>query len=127
MPAPRLQSEIRVNFKKPVEALRNLYARVELEHNFRQNRIYSAFGTETPTAAYTLVNAGFGADVSNGKKTLFSIFVAGNNLLDTAYQNHLSRLKYAAVNEVTGRRGVYNMGRNVSVRLVVPVTFVSSR
>ncbi len=127
MPTPRLQSEIRINFKKPGEALRNLYARVELEHNFRQNRIYSAFGTETPTAAYTLINAGFGADISNGKHTLCSVYITGNNLLNTAYQNHLSRLKYAAVNEATGRSGVYNMGRNVSVRLVVPVTFRSGR
>ena len=40
---------------------------------------------------------------------------------DVAYQNHLSRLKYAAVNNVTGRQGVFNMGRNFSVKVNVPL------
>jgi iron complex outermembrane receptor protein len=34
-----------------------------------------------------------------------------------AYQNHLSRLKYAAINEATGRVGVFNMGRNFSFKV----------
>ena len=44
-----------------------------------------------------------------------------NNLLDRAYQSHLSRLKYLDPNPVTGRQGVYNMGRNVTFKLVVPL------
>jgi iron complex outermembrane receptor protein len=43
--------------------------------------------------------------------------------MDEAYQNHLSRLKYAAVNNATGRAGVYNMGRNFSVKVNVPLSF----
>jgi iron complex outermembrane receptor protein len=42
------------------------------------------------------------------------------NLGDVAYQNHLSRLKYAAENLATGRVGVYNMGRNFSIKLNIP-------
>jgi len=49
------------------------------------------------------------------------LYVTANNLLNRAYQNHLSRLKYLDVNEATGRRGVYNMGRNVTVKLVIPI------
>jgi iron complex outermembrane receptor protein len=37
-----------------------------------------------------------------------------------AYQNHLSRLKYTADNLVTGRPGVFGVGRNFSVKLNVP-------
>jgi iron complex outermembrane receptor protein len=50
-----------------------------------------------------------------------SIFLTGDNLFDRAYQNHLSRLKYADINERTGRRGVFNMGRNVTLKVVIPV------
>jgi iron complex outermembrane receptor protein len=50
------------------------------------------------------------------------LHVIADNLLNRAYQNHLSRLKYADVNNVTGRCGVYNMGRNITFKLVVPLT-----
>ncbi|QNH61978.1 TonB-dependent receptor [Hymenobacter sediminicola] len=125
IPADRLQSELRVNFRKVGRSrLHNLYARATLEHNFAQNRIFSAFDTETSTPAYTLVNAGVGTDiVSRSEKTLFSLYLAANNLFDVGYQNHLSRLKYTAVNYATGRVGVFNMGRSLSVKLVVPLSF----
>jgi iron complex outermembrane receptor protein len=50
---------------------------------------------------------------------LFSIYLLGNNLTDVAYQNHLSRLKYTDENPVSGRVGVFNMGRNLMVKLNV--------
>jgi iron complex outermembrane receptor protein len=70
-----------------------------------------------------LLNAGFGADFVNKKdQTLFSISFSAMNLADVAYQNHLSRLKYAEENQATGRTGVFNMGRNFSIKLNVPLT-----
>ena len=48
-------------------------------------------------------------------------YVTADNLLNKAYQNHLSRLKYADENVVTGRRGVFNMGRNITFKLVIPI------
>ena len=42
---------------------------------------------------------------------------------ESTSQSELSRLKYTAVNYATGRTGVYNMGRTVSVKLVVPLSF----
>ncbi|SES77150.1 TonB-dependent receptor [Hymenobacter actinosclerus] len=125
IPADRFQSELRVNFAKVGGSrLRNLYARTALEHNFAQNRIFSAFDTETRTAGYTLVNLGLGSDVVSAKdRTLFSLYLTLNNVFDVAYQNHLSRLKYTDVNYATGRPGVFNMGRNLSVKLIVPLSF----
>ena len=38
-------------------------------------------------------------------------FIVGSNLTNAVYFSHLSRLKYI---------GVYNMGRNVTFKLVVP-------
>lgn len=94
---------------------------IGVDNYFRQDHFYSAYGTETATPGYTLLNVGLGADFVSNNRTLFSLFINANNLTDVAYQNHLSRLKYEAVNNVTGRMGVYNMGRNVSVKLVVPI------
>ena len=48
-----------------------------------------------------------------------SIYIIGDNLANVAYQSHLSRLKYGPENLTTGRMGIFNMGRNVSVKLIV--------
>jgi iron complex outermembrane recepter protein len=90
---------------------------------FRQAQPFTGYNTETETPGYVLLNAGVGADINAGNKTLFSIHLVGSNLTDKAYQSHLSRLKYTDVNEVTGRRGVFNMGRNFSVKLNVPISY----
>ena len=124
IPADRLQSELRANFRRAGKRITNPYARVQLERTFAQDRFYSAFGTETATPGYTLINAGVGTDVASATgRTLFSLYLTANNLFDVGYQSHLSRLKYADYNAANGRTGVFNQGRNVSVRLVVPLSF----
>ena len=120
-PAPKLTSELKANVKKIGKNLINGFFMIGVDNYFRQDHFYSAYGTETATPGYTLLNVGLGADFVSNNRTLFSLFINANNLTDVAYQNHLSRLKYEAVNNVTGRMGVYNMGRNVSVKLVVPI------
>ena len=124
IPADRLQSELRANFRRQGQRLTNPYARVQAEHTFAQDRFFSAFDTETGTPGYTLVNAGLGTDVANATgKTLFSLFLTANNLFDVGYQSHLSRLKYADFNYANGRGGVFNQGRNFGLKLVVPLVF----
>jgi len=98
----------------------NLYVAAGLECYLKQNHVYSADDTERPTPSYTLLNLAAGTDLLIGHKKVAELYVAANNLLNRAYQSHLSRLKYADVNEATGRQGVYNMGRNVTFKLVVP-------
>jgi iron complex outermembrane receptor protein len=122
MPAPKLINEVRVDFKKTNTHLANAYAKVELDNTFTQNNIFTPYATETATGGYSLLNAGIGADIVNKKKqTLFSINIGANNITDVAYQNHLSRLKYAPENLATGRMGVFNMGRNFSFKVNVPL------
>ncbi|PUZ27882.1 iron complex outermembrane recepter protein [Chitinophaga costaii] len=125
IPATHWLSELKGKFKRSGKGVQQLYASVQMDMNFAQNDIFSAYETETATPAYTLVNATLGADfmTAHKKKVLCSLHLGVNNLADVAYQNHLSRLKYAAENVVTGRVGVYNMGRNFSVKLVVPIDF----
>ncbi|MET7001077.1 TonB-dependent receptor [Chitinophaga defluvii] len=123
IPAGRWVSELKGKFKK-AGYLQNIYAGVQMDMTFRQNNVFTAYETETPTSGYTLLNAGVGADIVNKhSKTLFSLHFAVNNFTDVAYQNHLSRLKYGPVNEATGRTGVFNTGRNFSIKLAVPLEF----
>ena len=94
-----------------------------VECYLRQNHVYEADGTETPTPSYALLNLSAGTDIHIRRSKVAELYVTASNLLDCAYQNHLSRLKYADMNALTGRRGVYNMGRNVTFKLVVPIRF----
>ena len=120
IPAPKYRGEIKTNFEKVNNTFSDFYAKFSVDHYFKQNNIYSAFDTETATPAYTLLSVGIGADIKAfGKKDFFNVFISGENLTDVAYQNHLSRLKYAPENPATGRVGVYNMGRNFSLKLMM--------
>ncbi|MDD2797335.1 MAG: TonB-dependent receptor [Bacteroidales bacterium] len=120
-PPAKWQIALKGELDKWGNTIRKGYFKLELENYFAQNNIYSAYGTETETPAYSLLNVGLGADIIRKNKKICSLYLSANNLTDVAYQSHLSRLKYAATNNVTGRSGVYNMGRNVSVKLVIPI------
>ncbi|MGB4937414.1 MAG: TonB-dependent receptor [Ferruginibacter sp.] len=123
IPASKLSTEFRGSFKNLGKNLKNFYVKFELDNTFSKKNIFAAYNTETTTPGYTLMNAGIGTDFVNRKnKTLFSLSISGINLADVAYQNHLSRLKYAEDNVATGRTGVFNMGRNFSIKLNLPLT-----
>ena len=101
----------------------NLYVAANLDCYLKQTHIYSADDTETKTPAYALLSLSAGTDIQLKKKKIAELYITADNLLNRAYQNHLSRLKYADANTLTGRRGVYNMGRNITLKLVVPIQF----
>ena len=101
--------------------LNNLYVAAGLDCYLKQTHIYSADDTETTTPGYALVSLSAGTDIQVKRRKVAELYITADNLLNKAYQNHLSRLKYADENVVTGRRGVYNMGRNITFKLVVPI------
>lgn len=105
-------------------ALNNLYIAAGLDGYLKQTHIYSADDTETETPGYALISLSAGTDIQLHNKKVAELYITADNLLNKAYQNHLSRLKYADVNTVTGRRGVYNMGRNITFKVVVPITIL---
>ncbi len=102
--------------------LNNLYIAAGLDCYLKQTHIYSADDTETATPAYALLSLSAGTDLQINGKKVAELYITADNLLNRAYQNHLSRLKYADENIVTGRRGVYNMGRNITFKIVVPIS-----
>lgn len=120
-PAPRWNADVKYEFVCGGRTFDNLFVKMAMECNLRQNHFYAVNQTESATPSYTLFHLYAGTDVCHRDKRLFSIYLLGENLFDRAYQNHLSRLKNLGLNPMTGRQGVYNMGRNFSVRFVIPI------
>lgn len=125
IPAAHLINEIKTDLAQKGKVIRNVYLKLELDNTFKQNNPFTGFNTETSTGSYSLLNAAVGGDIMNRKgKAIFNLNFGANNITDVAYQNHLSRLKYAPENMVTGRMGVFNMGRNFSFKLNIPLDFM---
>ena len=104
--------------------LNNLYIAAGLECYLKQSHIYSADDTETTTPGYALLSLSAGTDINVNGKKVAEFYITADNLLNKAYQSHLNRLKYADVNSITGRRGVFNMGRNVTFKVVIPINIM---
>ena len=120
-PAPRWQSDVKWEILHDGHVLNNVFVSLGVDYNFKQDHFYRADNTETATPAYCLLNAGIGTDIKCKGRRVACLSVMGTNLTNKAYQNHLSRLKYADVNPVTGRQGVLNMGRNIIFKLAIPI------
>ncbi|MBP3227736.1 MAG: TonB-dependent receptor [Bacteroidaceae bacterium] len=127
-PAPRWNSELKWEvaheprrlWRKGALAAHNAFVAVGLECNLRQGHFYEADATETATPSYTLLSLSAGSDVLLRGRKVAEVLLICENLANRAYQSHLSRLKYAGVNPVTGRMGVCGPGRNVTLRVTVP-------
>lgn len=122
-PAPRWTSELKYEITHDGRMLNNAYVAVGLACYLRQNHYYRADQTETATPSYTLFNLSAGTDIVVRKKKVAELYVTAENIFDRAYQSHLSRLKYTDINNATGRMGVYDMGRNIVCKLVLPLVF----
>jgi iron complex outermembrane receptor protein len=121
-PPYKYHSELKLIMAKSGTLLKNSYIKFGMDYFFEQNKVFYKFGNETVTPEYTLFNAGVGSDFCTKKgTTVCSLFISVNNIGDVAYQSSMSRLKYTDPNNVTGRIGVYNMGRTVSVKLIIPI------
>lgn len=114
IPAGVVRNDLRLEPK--LKGLKNSYLSLGLEHVFAQKRI-DVF--ETSTGAYTLLNAGIGTSVLINKMPL-KIHVAGNNLLNKKYYDHLSRLKPGRLDETDPSLGFFNPGRNITIGIYLP-------
>jgi iron complex outermembrane receptor protein len=117
-------SELKYDFTNKGLHLVNGFVQMSAAFSGPQNRPYLADNTETATPGYTLINAGVGAGFTNKQnKVLFNIYLFANNIFDVVYQDHLSRLKYFEPypNSPGPYHGIYNMGRNISVKLDFPL------
>ncbi|WP_157676755.1 TonB-dependent receptor [Chryseobacterium sp. T16E-39] len=84
----------------------------EVEFSGAQNRYLGLNDTETATRDYTLFNIGTSVALNYSENHSATLLLQVSNVFDRAYQSHLSRLKYLG--------NMYNMGRNISLKLIVP-------
>lgn len=122
IPPFRTVSRIRFLLPRLTRFVSDAYLQTEVETAATQNRFYAVDNTETATPGYTLVNMGIGFSIGKDtQKSNCQVFINVNNLFNTAYQSHQNRLKYFEYfqSAPNGRSGIYNMGRNLAVKLIV--------
>jgi iron complex outermembrane receptor protein len=123
MPPPHTHSELRATTAKGFGRIRNGYVFIGFDHYNPQNRFFAAYSTETYTAGYNLLSAGVGMKLVNATgKSILELYFEGTNLANVNYQSNMSRLKYFDNPVVPPgiQPGIFNMGRNVSFKVVVP-------
>ena len=127
--APHLTTEIKFKLNDNRHSIfRGAYIKLGQTKYWEQNNIYSALYTELPSAAYTLYNAGLGANIVNPKTgtTICAVYINCTNLTNIAYADHLNLAQYFLshngnlVTVTQQNQGVYNMGRNLSCKVVFP-------
>ena len=114
-PAPRWNSDLRYDIIRDGRTLTNTFVSAGLECYLRQDHAHTAYGTETATPSYTLLNVMAGTDIRWHNRTVASVYLSAMNLTNRAYQSHLSRLKYA------GGPGICNKGRSFGVKLLLRI------
>ena len=119
--AEEQSSDVKYEFTHDGKVFNNAYISARMDWYLKQNHYYAAYNTETETPSYLLLGLSAGTDVLIKGKKIAELTLIVDNLADVCYQDHLSRLKYADFNVATGRRGVFNMGRNFVFKLTVPI------
>jgi iron complex outermembrane receptor protein len=130
IPPLHTHSELRGNFKGSIGSVKSMYVFVGFDHFSAQNRFFAAYGTETATPGYNLLSAGFGGNIVNkAGQSILKLFIEGTNLANVNYQSNMSRLKYFDNPTVPDgvRPGIFNMGRNISFKVVVPFGFNTNK
>ncbi|HEV7230486.1 MAG TPA: TonB-dependent receptor [Bacteroidia bacterium] len=136
VPPTRITADLKFHIRKVGNGIRNAYFKVGMLDCFQQNNVYQQYAVysglssqQTPyeyaaskaaTAGYSLLNAGIGGDVQSAGRTVCKVYITCTNLLDTPYIDYMSRFKYFPVNYANGKVGVFNMGRNISFKLIIP-------
>lgn len=102
IPANTLSNTVRVEFEG--KKLTDNYAFLTLKNTFNQNKVGNF---ETPSQSYALLNAGIGT-TAKFLNLPVEFRITANNIFDTEYISHLSRLKTDQI---------YNIGRNINLGL----------
>jgi iron complex outermembrane receptor protein len=143
VPPTRITADLKFHIRTVGTSIKNAYVKVGILNCFQQNNIYQQYAvfngltnqsnpveyaaSKAAAAGYTLLNAGIGGDIQGHGHTICKVYIVCNNLLDTPYMDYMSRFKYFPVNNVNGKVGVYNMGRNVSFKLIIPFDFKKTK
>lgn len=122
IPPMKLLSSINQNIKTKSKIFEEINGKIEAEFSAAQNRYLALNNTETATPSYTLLNVSIKTKINFSKSNALQFQFQVNNLFDKAYQSNLSRLKYFEyyTHSTSGHFGMYNMGRNICIKAIVP-------
>ncbi len=122
MPPVRLVSSVSQEIKTKSPVFTSFTIKSVADFNAAQNHYLALDNTETATLSYTLINLGILTTIRYTQNFSFQFQVQVNNLLNTTYQSNQSRLKYFEYYSASpnGYLGIYNMGRNICVKIIVP-------
>jgi len=122
IPPVKLLSSISQEIKIKSSLLPSLSVQAEIDYNARQDRFLQSFNTETASESFTLFNASLSTVINYSKKSSLQFQLQVNNIFNTAFQSGLSRLKYFEYysQSPNGKLGIYGMGRNACVKMIVP-------
>lgn len=120
IPPARLLSTIGQDISFRSKTIPLLTVKAEVDYNSAQHRYLGLYNTETSTPAYTLVNASVHSTIHLRQKQIQAQLQV-NNVFNTAYQSHLSRLQYFEyyTQSPNSHMGIYNMGRNICLRIIL--------
>ncbi|WP_293742958.1 TonB-dependent receptor [uncultured Pedobacter sp.] len=124
IPPLQVRTEIKATAQKPIGIFDKPYIKIDAALFADQDKFYALDNTESFTAGYTLINGGIGSTLITRKgKTICDIFLQADNIFNIAYQSNLNRLKYFEYynQSPNGRSGIYNMGRNLSFKMIIPL------
>ncbi len=141
VPPTRITADLKFPIKQLSKGIKNAYLKFGLLNCFQQSNIYQQYAiynglntaltpyeyaaSTSATKGYTLFNAGIGGDILSRGHTFCQLYFICTNLFNTTYMDYMSRFKYYPVNYTTGRVGVFNMGRNLSIKVLIPLDFKS--
>jgi iron complex outermembrane receptor protein len=122
IPPVKLLSSLAQTFQARSKVITIITPKIEMEFNAVQNRVLGLNKTETLTPGYALFNIGAVTEIKYSQKQALQFQFHINNLFDKSYQSHLNRLKYFEYYSYSsnGHFGIYNMGRNICVKMILP-------
>lgn len=124
MPAPRWTADVRYEFPDFAHGhCRRSFVSISMEYYLRQNHFYAVDDTETATPSYALFNISAGMDLHIFGHNCIEFLLCAQNIFNTTYQSHLSRMKYVGINPLTGHQGMSAMGRNICLKINIPLDF----
>jgi len=140
VPPTRITAEFKFPIKKLGNSIANAYLKAGVLSCFQQKDVYQQYAiynglntaltpyeyaaSTSATKGYALFNFGAGGDIMSKGKAVCKLYLICNNLFNNGYIDYLSRFKYYPVNFATKRVGVFNMGRNISIKVLIPLEFM---
>lgn len=121
IPPMKLVSSISESIQTKSKIIESVNLKAEAEISAAQNRYLALNDTEKPTPGFSLFNVLIGTQIKYCKENQLQFQLQVNNVFDKAYQSNLSRLRYFEYysHSPNGRYGIYNMGRNICLKLIM--------